>query len=145
MNGNIRNDGYITTYPTVLRGEAISLTASASLVAVGNCHRNAAPNMTNVLVQQLAVEASFSGDPEMVMQAVALDSLTANVPINETEAWWLKCWRPRQNIYPSCGQKLRSVPLITVPANGRQPVLLDPPCHSQSLWRWQGMIRQQRD
>ena len=35
--------------------------------------------MTNVLVQGLTVEASFTGDPELVMQAVALDPLTSAV------------------------------------------------------------------
>ena len=35
--------------------------------------------MTNVLVQGLTVDASFSGDPELVMQAVALDPLTSAV------------------------------------------------------------------
>ena len=39
----------------------------------------AALNMTNILVQGLTVEASFTGDPELVMQAIALDPLTSAV------------------------------------------------------------------
>jgi alpha-galactosidase/6-phospho-beta-glucosidase family protein len=39
----------------------------------------AALNMSNVQVQGLVVEASFTGDPELVMNAVAMDPLTASV------------------------------------------------------------------
>ncbi len=37
----------------------------------------AALNLTNVNVQGLAVEAALTGDPELVMNAVALDPLTS--------------------------------------------------------------------
>jgi len=89
----------------------------------------AALNMTNVLVQGLAVEASFSGDPELVMQAVALDPLTAAVltlkEIREMTAEMLKAesrWLPQ-----FAGKELGRVPTIAIPKNvKRREVPLDP-------------------
>ncbi len=89
----------------------------------------AALNMTNVLVQGLTVEASFAGDPELVMQAVALDPLTASVltlkeirdmtaEMLEAEARWLPQF---------AGKELRPVPTISIPKNvRRRDVPLDP-------------------
>jgi alpha-galactosidase len=85
--------------------------------------------MTNVLVQGLTVEASFSGDPELVMQAVALDPLTAAAltlkeirdmvaEMLEAEARWLPQF---------AGKKLRPLPAILIPKNvKRREVPLDP-------------------
>jgi alpha-galactosidase len=85
--------------------------------------------MTNVLVQGLTVEASFAGDPELVMQAVALDPLTASVltlkEIRDMVAEMLKAearWLPQ-----FAGKKLRPVPTIKIPKDvKRQEVPLDP-------------------
>ncbi len=58
-----------------------SSTASACIRPLSaTCRRScAALNMTNVLVQGLAVQAALAGDPELAMQAVALDPLTSAV------------------------------------------------------------------
>ena len=89
----------------------------------------AALNMTNVLVQGLTVEAHFPGDPELVMQAVALDPLTAAVltlkeirdmtaEMLEAEARWLPQF---------AGKALRPVPTIIIPKDvRRREVPLDP-------------------
>ncbi|TFH13290.1 MAG: alpha-galactosidase, partial [Lentisphaerales bacterium] len=82
LNGNIRNDGYIKNLPdgccveVPIYVDRMGLHPSVVGRLPPQC---AALNMTNVLVQELTVEASFSGDPELVMQAVAMDPLTASV------------------------------------------------------------------
>jgi alpha-galactosidase len=89
----------------------------------------AALNMTNVLVQGPAVEASFSGDPELVIQAVALDPLIASVltlkEIRDMTAEMLKAEARRLPQF--AGKKLRPVPAISIPKNvKRRDVPLDP-------------------
>jgi alpha-galactosidase len=89
----------------------------------------AALNLTNVLVQGLTVEASFAGDPERVMQAVALDPLTAAVltldEIRRMVAEMLEAGAG--NLPQFAGRSLRAVPAIRVPKNvKRQQVPVDP-------------------
>ena len=89
----------------------------------------AALNMTNILVQGLTVEASFTGDPELVMQAVALDPLTAAVltlkEIRDMVAEMLEA--ERKYLPQFANRKLRAVPAISVPPDvKRQEVPLDP-------------------
>ena len=89
----------------------------------------AALNMTNVLVQGLTVEASFTGDPELVMQAVALDPLTASVlALDEIRAMVAEMLEAEKAHLPQfAGRSLRAVPAIKVPANvKRQEVPVDP-------------------
>jgi alpha-galactosidase len=132
FNGNIRNDGYITNLPAGCCVEVPIYVDRTGLhpTVVGNLPSQcAALNMTNVLVQGLAVEASFSGDPELVMQAVALDPLTASAltlkEIREMVAEMLeaeKRWLPQL-----ASKKLRPVPTIRIPKDvKRREVPLDP-------------------
>jgi alpha-galactosidase len=132
LNGNIRNDGYITNLPAGCCVEVPIYVDRTGLhpTFVGHLPPQcAALNMTNVLVQGLTVEASFNGDPELVMQAVALDPLTAAVltlkEIRDLVAEMLeaeKRWLPQFS-----GKKLRPVPKIRIPKNvRRQEVPLDP-------------------
>jgi alpha-galactosidase len=132
LNGNVRNDGYITNLPQGCSVEVPIYVDRTGLhpTVVGNLPPQcAALNMTNVLVQGLTVEASFAGDPELVMQAVALDPLTAAVltlkEIREMVAEMLKAearWLPQ-----FAGKELRSVPTIVIPKNvKRREVPLDP-------------------
>jgi len=89
----------------------------------------AALNMTNVLVQGLAVEASFTGDPELVMQAVALDPLTSAVlTLKEIRAMTAEMLEAEKKYLPQfAGKRLRDVPTISVPPDvKRQAVPLDP-------------------
>ena len=82
LNGNVRNDGYITNLPFGCCVEVPIFVDRLGLhpTVVGDLPiQCAALNMTNVLVQGLAVEAALKGDPELVVQAVALDPLTAAV------------------------------------------------------------------
>jgi len=132
LNGNVRNDGYITNLPAGSCVEVpiyVDRTGLHPTVVGALPPQCAALNMTNVLVQGLAVEAAFTGDPELVMQAVALDPLTAAVltlkEIRDMTAEMLKAearWLPQ-----FVGRELRPVPAIVVPKGvKRQEVPLDP-------------------
>ena len=132
LNGNVRNDGYITNLPQGCCVEVPIYVDRLGLhpTVVGNLPPQcAALNLTNVLVQGLTVEASFSGDPELVMQAVALDPLTSAVltlaEIREMVAEMLEA--ERAYLPQFAHRKLRPVPAISVPPDvQRQEVPLDP-------------------
>jgi alpha-galactosidase len=132
LNGNVRNDGYITNLPHGCCVEVPIYVDRLGLhpTVVGNLPPQcAALNLTNVLVQGLTVDASFSGDPELVMQAVALDPLTSAVltlaEIREMVAEMLEA--ERAYLPQFANRKLRPVPTISVPPDvQRQDVPLDP-------------------
>lgn len=132
LNGNVRNDGYITNLPQGCCVEVPIYVDRLGLhpTVVGNLPAQcAALNLTNVLVQGLTVDASFSGDPELVMQAVALDPLTSAVltlaEIREMVGEMLEA--ERKYLPQFANRKLRSVPSISVPPDvQRQEVPLDP-------------------
>lgn len=132
LNGNIRNDGYITNLPPGCCVEVPIYVDKLGLhpTVVGNLPPQcAALNMTNVLAQGLAVEASFTGDPELVMQSVALDPLTSAVlTLKDIREMVAEMLAAEKAYLPQFGnKKLRTVPLISVPKNvKRQEVPLDP-------------------
>ena len=77
----------------------------------------AALNMTNINVQRLAVEAALTGDPEKIVQACALDPLTAAVltlkEIRDMAAEMLEAereWLPQ-----FAGKTIRATPTIVIP------------------------------
>ena len=132
LNGNVRNDGYITNLPNGCCVEVPIYVDRLGLhpTVVGDLPAQcAALNMTNVLVQQLTVEASFTGDPEMVMQAVALDPLTSAVlTLDEIRNMTAEMLEAESKYLPQFkGKSLRKVPPIPVPPDVvRQEVPLDP-------------------
>jgi alpha-galactosidase len=132
FNGNIRNDGYITNLPQGCCVEVPIYMDRMGLhpAVIGNLPPQcAALNMTNVLVQGLTVEASFTGDPELVMQAVALDPLTSAVlTLDEIRRMVAEMLTAEAKYLPQfAGKALRAVPAITVPRNvKRKDVPLDP-------------------
>jgi alpha-galactosidase len=132
LNGNVRNDGYITNLPPGCCVEVPIYVDRLGLhpTVVGNLPAQcAALNMTNILVQGLTVEASFSGDPELVMQAVALDPLTASVlTLKEIRDMVSEMLEAERKYLPQfANRKLRSVPMISIPPQvTRQEVPLDP-------------------
>jgi alpha-galactosidase len=82
FNGNVRNDSLISNLPAGCCVEVPIFADSMGLhpTVVGDLPPQcAALNATNVIVQGLAVRAAMTGDPELAMQAVALDPLTAAV------------------------------------------------------------------
>ena len=86
-------------------------------------------NLTNINVQRLAVEAAKSGDPELAMQACAMDPLTSAVmtlkEVRDMVAEMLeveKQWLPQFE-----GKTLRPTPTISIPKDvKRAEVPIDP-------------------
>lgn len=82
FNGNVRNDGCISNLPQGCCVEVPVFADKNGLhpARVGDLPLQcAALNQSNITVQQLAVEAALSGNPEYAMQAVAMDPLTSAV------------------------------------------------------------------
>ncbi len=132
FNGNVRNDGYITNLPA---GCCVEVPVFADRVGMHPTVVGALPpqcaalNMTNVLVQGLAVEASFTGDPELIVQAAALDPLTAAVlTLKEIREMVSEMLEAQRTYLPQFeGKSVHSVPTISIPRGvKRQEVPLDP-------------------
>jgi len=132
LNGNVRNDGFITNLPQGCCVEVPVFVDSRGLhpVRVGDLPPQcAALNQSNVTVQTLTVDAAISGDPERVMQAIAVDPLTSAVctlsearemarELLEAEAEWLPQFE---------GKDLRASPPVSIPTDvKRVDVPLDP-------------------
>jgi alpha-galactosidase len=132
FNGNLRNDGYIANLPqgccveVPIFVDRNGLQATFTGALPPQC---AALNMTNVLVQQIAVEAALSGDPELAVQAVALDPLTAAVlTLDEIRAMTTEMMSAQARWLPQFDGRLpRSVPVVQIPADVvRKEVPVDP-------------------
>ena len=85
--------------------------------------------MTNINVQGLAAKAGLEGDPEALVQAVALDPLTASVltlrEIREMVSEMLEA--QRQWLPQFAGKSVRPTPAIEIPADVKPvDVPLDP-------------------
>jgi alpha-galactosidase len=82
FNGNVPNTGLITNLPADVCVEVpvVANRRGFSPVHVGELPiQCAALNNVSVAVEEMAVEASFSGDPMLVYQAICYDPLTAAV------------------------------------------------------------------
>jgi alpha-galactosidase len=132
LNGNVRNDGLITNLP---QGCCVEVPVYVDRRGLRPLRVGALPppcaalNQSNVTVQTLAVEAALTGDPEYVMQAVAMDPLTCTVctleEVRRMTAEMLKAQRPWLPQFK--GRKLRPTPIISIPRNVRPvDVPLDP-------------------
>jgi alpha-galactosidase len=132
LNGNIRNNGCITNLPTDCCTEVPIFVDGAGIhpTCVGELPPQcAALNLTNINVQRLTVLAAKSGDPELVVQACALDPLTSAIltlqeirkmvtEILEAQNQWL----PQFN-----GRKPKSMHVIQIPKDvKRANVPVDP-------------------
>jgi alpha-galactosidase len=132
LQGNIRNDGYITNLPQGCCVEVPVYVDREGLhpLRVGDLPPQcAALNQSNVTVQALAVEAGLTGDPEHVVHAIAMDPLTSACctlaeirrmagELLAVEAKWLPQF---------AGKKLRPTPTVSIPADmQRVAVPLDP-------------------
>jgi alpha-galactosidase len=122
LQGNVRNDGFITNLPPGCGVEVPVYVDHEGLhpLRVGDLPPQcAALNQSNITVQSLAVEAGLTGDPELVMQALALDPLTSAcctlAEVREMTAELLAAearWLPQ-----FAGKSLRPTPTISVPAD----------------------------
>jgi alpha-galactosidase len=132
LNGNVRNDGYISNLPDGCCVEVPVYVDRQGLhpARVGDLPPQcAALNQTNVTVQLLSVEAGLAADPEHIVQAVALDPLTSTrctlAEVREMVGAMLEAqreWLPQFE-----GKFVRRTPAISIPADvQRVEVPLDP-------------------
>ncbi len=120
LNGNVRNDGYITNLPQGCCVEVPVFVDSRGLhpVRVGDLPPQcAALNQSNVTVQQLAVEAALTGNPEYAMQAIALDPLTCTVcTLKEAREMTTEMIEAQRQWLPQFeGKTLKNTPKVVIP------------------------------
>jgi alpha-galactosidase len=132
LNGNVRNDAFITNLPDGCCVEVPIYVDAMGLhpTAVGDLPPQcAALNMTNVLVQGLTVRAAIEADPELAMQAISLDPLTGAVlTLNEVREMTREMFEAESKWLPQfAGKTLSCKPTISIPP-GTKPaeVPLDP-------------------
>jgi alpha-galactosidase len=132
LQGNVRNEGYITNLP---HGCCVEVPCYVDRDGVQPLHVGALPiqlaacNLSNVTVQQLTVESAFTGNPELAMQAVALDPLTAAVcTLQEVRDMTAELLEAERQWLPEFeGKSLKAVPAISVPKGTKGvDVPLDP-------------------
>ena len=132
FNGNVRNDGYITNLPQGCCVEVPVYADRAGLhpLVVGDLPPQcAALNQTNVTVQGLAVDAALEGDPELAMQATALDPLTsAALTLKEARDMTSEMLEAEREWLPQfAGKALTAKPTIPTPEGTKGvDVPLDP-------------------
>jgi alpha-galactosidase len=130
--GNVRNEGYITNLPD---GCCVEVPTFADDTGLHPTRIGALPSacaaacMTNVNVQILGAEAGIEGDPEKVVQAVALDPLTSAVltlrEVRDMCSEMLEAQRPWLPQFK--GKAIAARPPIRIPKNCKPaPVPLDP-------------------
>lgn len=82
LNGNVMNKGYITNLPQDCCVEVPVYVDKMGLhpTRIGDLPAPlAAMNQSNVTVQMLVAEAALTGDPELIVAAIAMDPLTSSV------------------------------------------------------------------
>ena len=120
LNGNVRNDGYITNLPQGCCVEVPIFVDARGLhpMRVGDLPiQCAALNQSNVTVQQLTVEAALTGDPEYAMQAIAMDPLTSAVcTLQEIRDMTRVMLAAEQSWLPQfAGKTLAACPTVSIP------------------------------
>jgi alpha-galactosidase len=126
LNGNVRNDGYISNLPA---GCCVEVPVYVDRMGIHPLRVGSLPpacaalNQSNITVQTLAVEAAFTGDPEYAMQAIAMDPLTSAVcTLDEIRAMTSEMLEAERRWLPRFeGKKLAPKPIISVP-DGITPV-----------------------
>jgi alpha-galactosidase len=132
FSGNVRNDGMIANLPADCCAEGPIYADRTGLhrTLIGELPPQcAALNMTNINVQRLAVLAAKSGDPEMLVQACALDPLTSAVlTLKEIRDMVSELLEAQRHWLPQfAGRTVRATPTINIPADVvRAEVPIDP-------------------
>ena len=119
LNGNVRNDGYITNLPAGCCVEVPVFVDRRGLhpVRVGDLPvQLAALNQSNVTVQTLATEAALKGDPELAMLACAMDPLTsACCTLSEVRKMTAELLAAEKKWLPLfAGKTLGATPTVTI-------------------------------
>ncbi len=132
LNGNVRNDGYITNLPPGCCVEVPVYVDGRGLhpLRVGELPPQcAALNQSNVTVQSLAVDAGLRGDPELAVAAIAMDPLTsACCTLREVREMTAELIEANREFLPQfAGKTLLSTPPVRIPRGlQRVEVPLDP-------------------
>lgn len=120
LSANVRNDGYISNLP---EGCCVEVPAFVDRMGIHPMQigklppQLAALNQSNVTVQTLTVEGGLACDPELVMNAVALDPLTsACCTLKEAREMTAELFESQREWLPQFeGRALRSTPTISIP------------------------------
>ncbi|MCX6377821.1 MAG: alpha-galactosidase [Armatimonadetes bacterium] len=120
LNGNVRNDGFITNLPNGCCVEIPIFVDKMGLhpTVVGDLPPQcAAVNMTNVIAQGLTVQSALTGDPELTAAAVALDPLTGAVlTLHEARDMTREMFAAESKWLPQfAGKELKPLPIIATP------------------------------
>jgi len=132
LQGNVKNQGYITNLPAGCCVEVPVYVDKWGLhpLRVGALPPQcAALNQSNVTVQTLAGQGSLLGEPELLMQAMAMDPLTsACCTLREAREMAAEMLEAEKQWLPQFeGKTLRARPKIEAPRGGkRAEVPLDP-------------------
>jgi alpha-galactosidase len=132
FQGNVMNKGFITNLPTDCCVEVPVFTDHNGLhpMRVGKLPSPlAAMNQSNVTLQQLGVEAALTGDPELVVAAIAADPLTSSVmTLNEIRDMTIEMFEGEERYLPQFrGKRPRKVYPVSIPAGTKGvDVPLDP-------------------
>jgi alpha-galactosidase len=120
LNGNVRNDGYVTNLPG---GCCVEVPLYVDRQGIHPLRVGALPpqcaalNQTNINVQTLAVEAAFSGNPEFAVQAIAMDPLTSAVcTLDEIRAMTSEMLEAQRRWLPRfSGKSIAPRPILAIP------------------------------
>jgi alpha-galactosidase len=122
FNGNVMNDGFIANLPRDCCVEVPVYADRLGMhpVQVGRLPGPlAAMNQSNVTVQQLGVEAALTGDPELVVAAIAMDPLTSSVlSLKDIRDMTIEMFEGEQQYLSHFGGKRpRRLTAVSVPEN----------------------------
>jgi len=120
LNGNVRNDGYITNLPNGCCVEVPIYVDRMGLhpTVVGDLPPQcAALCQSNVTAQTLVAEAAITGDPELAFHAVAMDPLTSAVlTLAQAREMTQQMLDAEAQYLPQfAGKRLRACPTISIP------------------------------
>jgi alpha-galactosidase len=109
FNGNVINEGFISNLP---QGCCVEVPVFADRLGLHPMRVGrlppplAAMNLSNITVQQLGVEAAISGDPELVVAAIAMDPLTSSVlTLKEIRDMAIEMFDLQEKYLPQFGRK----------------------------------------
>jgi alpha-galactosidase len=132
FQGNVMNGGSITNLPPDCCVEVPVFVDSNGLhpTVVGRLPGPlAAMNQSNVTLQQLGVEAALTGDPELVVAAIAMDPLTSSVlTLKEIRDMTIEMFDGEEKYLPRFGKKRpKRIHAVGIPAGTKRvDVPLDP-------------------
>lgn len=120
LMGNVINKGYIANLPNGCCVEVPTFADAAGFhpMVIGDLPPQcAALCMTNINVQILAAEAALNGDPERLVQAVAMDPLTSSVcTLAEVREMCSEMLESQREWLPQfAGKSIQPRPLISIP------------------------------